>query len=209
LGAKYITGWASNYSITGRYSQGPSLFLFNPQQAIDAELSVDRTISASPLMVFPLESGKQMVEAGNEYKKDISPIWGPIAKAKYGFIVPGTSLFMAIGRHGGVHSGIGYKITQDSGRLCGGPCTYKANDTYNYFWLFDLNDMVTAEQPWDVQPISFGKWSHPYDNGGQNGVIGATFDNVSNTLYLSVANAARTGRYDRPPMIIAYRIVAK
>ena len=210
LGSEYLVGWASNYSITSRYSQGPSLYLFDPQEAIDAVLTVDRTINAVPEMVFPFEDGKHLVEGGNESSTNISPIWGPLAAAKYGFIIPGTTLFMAIGTQGGIHSGAGYKITQeDSGILCGGYCAYQNSDYYNYFWLFDINDIVEAEQPWLARPISYGKWSHPYDTAGTKQLLGATYDINNNTLFISIENAGQIGKYDRPPLILAYKISAK
>jgi hypothetical protein len=209
VGGKYISGWASNYSITSRYSQGPSMYVIDPQEIINATPTVNREIESSLLMSFPLAEGKSLVAGGHQYLKDISPIWGPVAEARYGFIVPGTSLFMAIGSHGGIHSGVGYKITQDDGNLCGGPCTYEASDNYNFFWLFDLNEIVSAENPWEVQPISYGKWSHPYDNNGDNKLIGATYDGVNKKLYISLQNAAAVGRYDRPPMILAYKVQVK
>ncbi|GAA0413183.1 hypothetical protein GCM10009133_21910 [Cocleimonas flava] len=208
LGSEYLVGWASNHSITSRYSQGPSLNLFDPQDAVDADIAVDNTVAVQPKMVFPFEDGKQIVADSNEYKLDISPIWGPVSKAKYGFIIPGTSLFMAVGSHGGIHSGIGYKITQDNGNLCGGPCTYEADDNYNYFWLFDVNDMLTAEDPWLVQPISYGKWSHPYDKAGKHNILGASYDDATSTLYMTLSNAGQVGTYDRPPLILAYKVKA-
>ena len=133
IGSEYLIGWASHYNITSRYSQGPSLYSFKPNQAILAVPSVNRVVNTTPLMVFPLEEGKQLVEGGQSYKLDISPIWGPVTRARYGFIIPGTNYFLAIGSHAGIHSGVGYKITQDSGWLCGGPCPYESADRYNYF----------------------------------------------------------------------------
>ena len=209
LGTEYIVGWASNYSITGRYSQGPSLYSFTPESAIDAVVTVDRKIDTEALMVFPAESGKELVDGGTEYKPQISPIWNPLAKAKYGFIVPGTSIFMAIGYNGGIHSGTGYKITQDNGNLCAGGCAYGHADYYNFFWLFDINEMLEAEQPWMVRPISYGKWSHPYDSGGSTAVNGATFDHNTSTLYLSLNGAGKAGNYDFPPLIVTYKVEAK
>jgi hypothetical protein len=209
LGAEYLVGWASNYSITSRYSQGPSLYLFNPQDATDAVVTVNKQVPTTPLMVFPFEPGKELVEGGAEYKMEISPVWGPVSKAKYGFIVPGTELFMAVGKSGGIHSGMGYKITQTNGNVCGGQCTYDADDNYNYFWLFDINQILDADEPWLVQPVSYGKWSHPYDNGGSHQVLGATYNDTTSTLYLSLSNAGRIGEYDRPPLIVAYRIQSK
>jgi hypothetical protein len=209
LGGEYIVGWASNYSITSRYSQGPSMYVLEPQEVVDVTPTVSREVQSSVLMSFPPEEGKSLVPNGDKYLEAISPIWGPIAKAKYGFIIPGTSLFMAVGSHAGIHSGVGYKIIQDEGKECGGPCPYSAADVYNYFWLFNVNDIVNAKNPWDVQPISYGKWSHPYDDAGRNILLGATYDDDNGALYLSIANAAQIGDYDRPPMILAYKVKSK
>jgi len=209
IGSEYLIGWASNYSITSRYSQGPSFYRFKPSQAIDAVLSVDRTIDSDPLMVFPLLEGKQLVEGANNYTLDISPIWGPVSTVKYGFIIPDTTYFLAIGKHAGIHSGVGYKITQDNGKVCSGPCPYSRDDVYNYFWIYEINDMLKAEHPWSVEPISYGKWSHPYDKNGTRQVLGGTYDEEDNILYLSISDAAQVGTYDRPPLIISYKVIAK
>jgi hypothetical protein len=209
IGSEYLTGWATNNAIVSRYSHGPSLYRFKPEQAVDAVISVDRTIDTNPLMVFPYSQDKQLVQGSDLYTLDISPIWGPITQAQYGFIVPGTSYFLAVGSHTGLHSGIGYKISQDNGRVCAGPCSYKSADMYNYFWVFDVNDMLEAEKPWLVQPVTYGKWSHPYDNKGTRRVIGGTFDDQSNVLYLTISGAAQIGAYDTPPLIIGYQIKAK
>lgn len=209
IGSEYLTGWATNNAIVSRYSHGPSLYRFNPSQAIDAVLSVDRTIKTSELMVFPYSNDKQLVQGSELYSLDISPIWGPITQAQYGFIVPGTSYFLAVGSHTGIHSGIGYKITQDNGITCAGPCSYESSDVYNYFWIFDVNEMLEADEPWLVQPVTYGKWSHPYDNKGARNVIGGTFDDQRNILYLTISGAAQVGAYDRPPLIIAYSVRGK
>ncbi|MBU3005741.1 hypothetical protein [Paraglaciecola arctica] len=206
VGSEYLVGWATNYSIVSRYSQGPSLYRFDPEQAIDSVLSVNRTIDTDELMVFPFAEDKQLVEGSDLYTLDISPIWGPTTKAKFGFIIPGTSYFLAVGQHSGLHSGIGYKITQNNGNLCGGPCPFDSDDVYNYFWLFDVNEMLAADEPWLVQPISYGKWSHPYDKGGARPVSGGTYDDQNNILYLSIEGAGQTGDYDRPPLIISYKL---
>jgi hypothetical protein len=209
IGSEYLTGWATNNAIVSRYSHGPSLYRFKPQQAIDAVISVDRTIDTKPLMVFPYSTDKQLVPGSDLYTLDISPIWGPVTQAQYGFIIPGTSYFLAIGSHTGLHSGIGYKITQDNGIVCAGPCSYKSADVYNYFWIFDVNEMLEADEPWLVQPVTYGKWSHPYDNKGKNRVIGGTYDNQKNTLFLTINGAAKIGIYDTPPLIIAYKVKGK
>jgi len=199
LGGDYLVGWASNYSITSRYSQGPSLAVFDPQDAVDNALDVPTVIK----QVYPFGTG-DLVPGGYEYKMDISPIWGPGAKAKYGFIVPNTSIFMLVGSNFGLHSGVGYKITQDDGRLCGGPCQYEADDKYNYYWLFDVNDIVADPDLSDAQPFSYGKWMMPFTGK----IIGAAYDPGTERLYMSLSDAGRTGNYDRPPLIVSYEVKA-
>ena len=209
IGSEYLTGWATNNAIVSRYSHGPSLYRFNPEQAIDSVLSVDRTIDTDALMVFPFSDDKQLVQGSDLYTLDVSPVWGAITKAHYGFIIPRTTYFLAIGRHSGLHSGIGYKITQSNGNLCGGPCSFDINDIYNYFWIFDVDEMLDADKPWLVKPITYGKWSHPYDKNGARGVIGGTYDDQKNVLYLAISGAGKTGTYDFPPLIIGYQVKAK
>lgn len=209
LGGKYISGWASNYSITSRYSQGPSLYVFNPEHAIDADLAIDRTIATTPKMVFPLQQGKALVNGADKFMNNASPIWSALADARYGFIVPNSTIFMVVGYQGGIHSGIGYKIVQDTGRLCPGGCSREAKDNYNYFWLFDIDDIVNADEPHNVKPFSYGKWSHPYDKSGANKIIGGTFDSENSRLFLTLGNAGRIKRYDRPPLILSYKITVK
>jgi hypothetical protein len=209
LGAEYMIGWASNYSRRTRYSQGPSMYRFNPQDAIDAVPTLERKIEAKPLMVFPYGEGTELNDRYVDPSTNLSPLWGVLARAKYGFIIPGTTYFLAVGQHSGLHSGVGYKITQDNGRLCGGECSYESEDIYNYFWMFDVNDMLEAEDPWQVSPISYGKWSHPYDRGGSRGILGGTYDDVNSILYLTLDKAGQVGEYDRPPLILSYQIKAK
>lgn len=209
LGGKYISGWASNYSITSRYSQGPSLFVFDPEHAVKANLTGDRKIATTAKMVFPLKDGKSMISGSHKYRDDVSPIWSALANARYGFIVPNSTTFMVVGYNGGIHSGIGYKIVQDTGRLCAGGCSKIAKDRYNYFWLFDVNDIINAPEPHKIMPYSYGKWSHPYDKGGSHKVIGGTFDSVNNRLLLTLGGAGRVKQYDRPPLILSYKIKAK
>jgi hypothetical protein len=209
LGADYIVGWSSVYSIASRYSIGPSLYTFDPQDAVNSVITVGKKVTSKAKMVFPFDQGQPIVENWGEYSKDISPIWGHLAGVRYGFIIPNTTLFMAIGYHAGIHSGLGYKITQDDGGQCAGGCPYEASDMYNYFWLFDVNDMLTSADPWSVEPISYGKWSHPYDKGGIHKIGGGAFDSETNTLYLALTKAGKVGKYDSPPLILGYKVKGK
>jgi hypothetical protein len=209
FGGEYLAGWASNYSITSRYSQGPSLYVFDPEEAVFTADMNNKKVKSTSKMVFPLGNGTTLVKDGSVNKRDISPIWGPSSRANYGFIVPNSDIFMVVGKHSGIHSGIGYKIIQDNGHECGGPCTYEADDNYNYFWLFDVNEILDAQSPHEIQPISYGKWSHPYDKSGKYRVIGAVFDHVQKRLFVTIELAGSLSLYDYAPLVISYGLKAK
>lgn len=115
--------------------------------------------------------------------------WNFLAKARCGFIACGTSTLVVLGRIGGVQSGLGYKITQDNGNLCGGHCAYRHDDAAHTYWMFDVNDIFAAEETHLPQPYAYGTWDVPFDAGGQHSVIGGTFDAATSTLYLALANA--------------------
>ncbi len=209
FGSEYLVGWASNYSITSRYSQGPSLYTFDPQDVVDAVPSIDRSINTQVKQVYDLAQGSELVDGGATYNSSQSPVWGSLARAIYGFVIPNSRIFMVVGSHGGIHSGVGYKITQDDGNVCEGPCSYEVADNYNYFWLYNIDDILSAEEPFLPRPFSYGKWSHPYDQSGSKQVIGATYDLENKRLFLSISEAGQVGIFDRPPVIIGYKIEAK
>jgi len=211
VGSDYVMGWATNNSIITRYSIGPSLFNFNPQDAINADLVANITVPTTPLLDYTITNpivadGFQLITT------DVSPVWGSTAKANYAFFIPNTDFLLVIGSHGGVVDGINYKIIQPNGLLGAGQTSNTASDNYNYFWLYNVNDIIGATNPYDPKPFSFGKWSHPFDNAttdSLNRVSGAVFDDVNSRLYLTLNNGARLGQNDYVPLIIAYDISAK
>jgi len=58
----------------------------------------------------------------------------------------GTRTYAVFGYSSGHNSGIDYKATQDDGAACHGPCSYEAADIDNYYWLFDMNDLMAVKQ---------------------------------------------------------------
>ena len=135
-----------------------------------------------------------------------SALWNSLSEARYAFIAPGTSTYVVVGSTGGVESGIGYKITQDNGNLCGGPCPYRHDDVTNAYWLFDVNEILAADSVHLPRPYAYGSWAVPFDADGRHAIIGGAFDPESATLYLSLANAGQVGTYDRPPLIVGYSV---
>jgi hypothetical protein len=88
-----------------------------------------------------------------------SPLWNILTDGYFGFFVPGTKTFAVIGSSGGVHSGIGYEITQTNGNLCGGYCSVEPDDNYNYYWLYDVDEILSAENLADPRPYAYGQLS--------------------------------------------------
>jgi len=221
LGGPALAGWASNYSIISRYSVGPSLFAFDPSDITGraGDPSADGPITARAWMEYPHGGGVFLAPDALEQQCDItddvtscedgaaaSPVWNFLSKAMYGFIVPGTRTYAVFGSTGGTETGIGYKIRQDDDSLCGGYCAYGADDYTNYYWLFDLDEVLAAEAPSDPQPYDYGPWEVPFDDGGGHPILGGAWDPDGRVLYLSLGGAGQVGDYDRPPVIVAYRL---
>lgn len=72
--------------------------------------------------------------------------------------------------------------------------------------MFDIKTILAAGNVWDCRPYDYGVWNVPFDNNGLNPIIGGTFDADTRTLYVVLANAAQTGAYDRPPLIVTFTI---
>lgn len=217
LGAPALAGWASNYSIISRYSVGPSLYAFDPalitRQADDP--GANGAIAARAWMDYPHRGGEYLAPDALELQCHIaddvtscepdaaaSPLWNFLSKAMFGFIVPGTRTYAVFGSNGGTETGVGYKIRQDDDNLCGGYCAYSATDRANYYWLFDLDEVLSAEAPSDPQPYDYGPWSVSFDQGGRHRIIGGTWDPAGRTLYLALGGAG----HNRSPLIVAYRL---
>lgn len=205
LGGRYYTGWASNYSIIGRYSVGPSLFTFDPDDML--AFASPGPVDAEAKMEFPHHDGHYLGSDALQAEAGAAPaLWNFLSRAVYAFIIPGTKTFAAIGSSGGVDSGIGYKITQDDGTLSGGYSSYAARDNYNYYWLFDLDEILDAENAYDPRPYAYGRWSVPFDGGHEHPILGGTYDPSRGILYVSLAGAGQVGDYDYVPLIAAYKI---
>lgn len=214
FGTAHYTGWSSVYSIISRYSIGPSLYAFTPSDLIDGDAATEPSADATAFMTFPFGDGTQLDPRGTEYEPQgtpgpfppASPLWNPLSRGVYGFFVPGTRSFLVVGSTGGLETGIGYKAEQEDGSICPGPCPYGVDDRYNYYWLFDVDEILAADSPHDPRPYDFGVWEVPFDDGGAHPISGATFDAEGGVLYLALDNAGQVGTYDRPPLIVTYTL---
>jgi hypothetical protein len=137
-------------------------------------------------------------------------LWTHLSRATYGLVVPGTRTYLVLGSSGGHVSGVGYKITQDDGTLCGGYCSYAADDNYTYYWAYDVDDLIAVRQgtlaPHAARPYELGQLPVPFPT---REIGGGAFDASSGTLYLTLQRADREqGTYANPPVVAAYGFAA-
>ena len=212
LGGTYITGSSTGKPIVSRLSLGPSAFTFDPLKTNWGDAKPSK-IKLNRLLDYPLshpmgyKSGEVSDYLYNRSKKE--GMWTHNSGSVYGFVVPGTRTYMTLGPNGGGESGIGYKITQDNGYHCGGHCPFKSDDFYNYFWLFDINDMRDVRagklKPERVLPYAHGKFPNIYPTDGINDISGAVFDYDKNILYMTLSRGDRL-QYGWVPTVVAFKI---
>tara|TARA_R110002012_G_scaffold124954_1_gene276206 strand:+ start:625 stop:1983 length:1359 start_codon:yes stop_codon:yes gene_type:complete len=218
LGGTYISGSQPNASIISRRSVGPSAYIVTPEETILQQGQGE--VPANGLLDFPLSNllYDKSAYPGKIYPDDIlrndngkNKMWTFLSGAGYGFIIPGTSTYMTIGRSGGHKTGVGYKIKQDDGRLCGGYCAFSATDYSSYYWLWDINQLLKVKsgliKPYDVRPYDYGEFSTPFTDK-RSMVGGAAYDESSGLLYLSFPGADKLNKYLRPPVILVYELTS-
>lgn len=246
FGGDYLSGSSTAMPVSGRSSNGPSAFVFNSADIINTQktfgavettgvldFSLVHTMADTdagwlpfsvwggdmeynysgekpPGDAFPLVYDKNLVGNNN--------LWTNGSSAYYGLIVPGTRTYAVFGNSSMHQSGGGYKITQKSGYHCGGPCPYDPDDQYNYYWFFDVNDLVKVKngkkQPYEVKPYSYGLFKTPFDtisdpNVGSYKVFisGGSYDAKNGIIYFSLAKADKLQhKFEPTPVIMAYKI---
>jgi len=211
-GSSLFTGWSSVYSIISRYSIGPSLWTFDEGAVLNG-LPGDQ-IPTRAFMNFPYTYDESTHLGDIDWAPQgtpgpfapADPLWNGLAQAVYGFFVPETTTFLVIGNTAGLETGIGYKAVQENGIECPGPCPYGTDDYYNYYWMFDIEEILAAETVSDIRPYDYGAWDIPFSNNGLNSIIGATYDTTSRMLYIALQNAGQMGLYDRPPLIVTFAL---
>ena len=205
LGGTHITGQSSGIPIIGRTSVGPSAFAFDPFDLVGTS-SVPTPVPTTTLLDFslqrPLHDDLSNTSGSNH-------LWTHLSRVTYGLIVPGTRSYLTLGYSGGHASGVCYKCTQDSGHQCGGYCAPEADDYDQFYWLWDVNDLIAVRngqlQPFEVRPYDYGPFPTPFQTSERQ-LGGGTFDPDSGLLYLTVQRADRAqGTYANPPVVVAYR----
>ncbi|PTB92572.1 hypothetical protein C9974_12200 [Marinobacter sp. B9-2] len=210
--ADYIFGFSSNLPINARNSMGPSAFAVDSQNFLSPD--PEKKIKTVPLLDFsvsnPLHEDTYNETGENELFTELS-------KAFVGFIVPGTQTYAVFGFSAGHEYGIGYKIQQDTGATCPGPCAKVASDRYNYYWLWDINDFLSVKNgqalPHEVKPYEYGRLDLPFEgsdpkNGnGPHVLTAAYYDFDNQMLYFLLGEADRIqSAYEDHPILLKFSI---
>lgn len=209
LGGTYITGHSSGIPIIARASVGPSAFVFNPFE-LSASSKDSGDIATTPLLDFSLE---HPLHSDLENTSGMNDLWTHLSRVSYGFIVPGSRSYLTLGYSGGHKTGVCYKCqvaNRQDNSTCGGYCARDASDYSQYYWLWDLDDLLEVKKgklaAYAVQPYAYGPWQSAFHEASYK-LGGASFDPDSKQLYLSLLEADTTqGEFDKPPIILVYRI---
>ena len=181
LGGKHLMGGGGSFSIISRLPVGPTLFTGNLDSlGNNGEVNLTRWMDfsdnqgeqfgaylhGSPPHWYNYELFNCDRAAGYDCGQDLTDAqfitpwindwWTILSYACQGFIMPGTRTYVVIGTYEGIE-GTGYKAVSDFRDDCGGPCRIVENDYYNQYWLFDLKDIVHAENPYKVFPYEYGR----------------------------------------------------
>lgn len=120
----------------------------------------------------------------------INDWWNVLSFGAHGFIIPNTRTYCVIGIMHGKNGGLGYKSNPPwRGSASSGPTRLEENDIHPYYWLFDLDTITTAANPWDIMPYEYG----PIDclsgltnkDGDMAIMANATFDLSSGTIVIT------------------------
>lgn len=219
LGGDLMFGNASNLPIAMRNSFGPSAYAV---RSTDLFSGRPGKVASTALLDYPLRKALHSDKYNNQNDNtQVRPtrvgnndLWTVLSWAVYGFIVPGTRTYAVLGSSGGHASGAGYKIVQDNGYQCGGPCSANHTDYANFYWLYDINDLIKvrtgtllSHQP---RPYDYGVFAAPFQNEKSvtarefqpfRPIRGGVFDAGLGRLYLTLG-----GSKYMEQIIVAYDI---
>ncbi|AGP90586.1 hypothetical protein [Alteromonas mediterranea] len=216
LGGTHIAGSQPFASIISRLSVGPSAFSFDARENViyapSGKIPTTSLLDFSLKQILRDKSTYPIVTDVNStlYNRDgRNKLWTILSNAAYGFIIPNTRTYLTIGFSGGHESGIGYKITQNNGNQCGGQCAKDANDTYPYYWAWDVSDLVKVKlglmAPHDVEPYDYGLFPLP-ESIKSVAITSGSFDKYNDRLFISIRNGDNLHAYNRAPLFLVYKV---
>jgi len=230
LGSEYLMGAGPELAILSRLSIGPTLFTF----AMDDLLIADNgdSITTTAVLDYPLETPlhADFLNHGGASGGENNDIFTAQSSPGYGFIVPGTRTYAVLGGSGGhnpvsnpyvgtmsdyanLNGTIFYKMegerwTDNAGNVADGYSIYDHDDRGEFYWFYDLNDLLDADAPHTPKPYAYGYYSNFYSpeglpSGKRNDVVSGSWDMANKLLYLSLPYVDRTyDGYSRNPVIV-------
>lgn len=210
MGYDYVFGNASNLPINGRSSMGPSAFGVDVSD-FDNPAELGGSIPTETWLNFSIDN---QLHPDHYNRNGGNDLWTEVSYAYFGFFVPGSRNYLVFGASGGHEYGIGYKL-EDTGAPCGGSCVKVASDVYNYYWLWDVDDLKSVKsgtmQPFEVRPLSYGKLSLEFsipDSGKiPKTIIGAHYNYNNGKLYFLLGRAdGLQSPYESIPIMLVYNI---
>lgn len=201
FGGDYIFGASAgnSRSINSRHSNGPSLFVMDSAAAGSivggSPPSNGTAITLTQIMDYPLAHTLGDSAPGG--------YWNQLCEAVFGIILPNTRTYLVLGFGGGFVGGIHYQGGGD------GYSPINSDDFYNYYWLFDVDDILALANPWDAVPYEHGSLDFPFDGAPGEATLkqmgGAFFDPSNSRLYISITGADTTqGTVTTGPIVIGY-----
>ncbi|MEO0436080.1 MAG: hypothetical protein AAF098_04160 [Pseudomonadota bacterium] len=205
-GRLYMHGehWSS---IVSSYSMGPSLAGWdgilpgvNNRQDGDSTIKVDRHL------YFPFQethgehgtNNQGGCPAADKPQRPANAIMNRQSRYEVSFFWKGS--YISIGQQYGQEAGLSYGHPPYGGPK--GTFTCIKSDRDSYFWVWDRNEIFSAENPWDPRPI---EWGYLRDFLPQQPFVnGAYFDPDDNMLYL-LSKSDKQGDEFRP-VIYQYRV---
>jgi len=208
FGASYVYGYASNYAISSRLSMGPSAFVYYLDNFSNTN-EESGTIPGQTLLDYSLDNPLEEDVFNESLANDL---WTHMSFAVYGFVIPGTDLYYVIGYSAGHESGVAYKYQYEDGFSCPGYCPKDRSDIYNYFWIWDLNDLHKVAKgelaPHEPRPVEHGEFSTLFTpDQDMNIITGADFNFETNQLYVLLSKAdSEQNKFESAPVVLVFNL---
>lgn len=103
--------------------------------------------------------------------------------------------------------------TDSVGRVAEGYLSWTAASRGYYYWMFDLDQILSSPTTAGLLPYEYGEFPAPFrkiitssSDGAPDAVKGGTMDEVNNILYLSIPFADTDGQFPGNNVIAAYQL---
>lgn len=203
LGGTHISG-LNGVNIVSRTSAGPSGFVWNLADIATAN-TLD-TISSTTVLDYPFDPVTRRLHDDPFNQTLSNDLWTWESRASYGFIPEGFRTYAHFGWSGGHTSEIVYKGTQiGATEECPGYCALDPNDSYNYYWFYDVDDLVAVRNgsvdSWTPRPYAYGEFVVPFRTSTRQEIGGGAYDAANSRLFLALSYVDSNN-----PIILVYQL---